>query len=1141
MKCEVTYASPIYNFTDDERPFIDIKIKGRVYPALIDSGSQLTVIDKSWITNPSDWGVPIPKIMKLTTVDNTTHSDNEMMLVRYEFNNQQHELETTLLNKPMDKIIVGTEFMEAFGLQIQLKKNIPLPCTNENRELTNDERTKEMKEFKRAIRRAQKPAPQVFITHKYKNCAEIQKTREESCMFKYVPKRVEDFERPKQETVAKPHVLENWQQKELDRVKKMFEYTSTEGELNATDKIVHHIDTGDAEPVVKRQYPLSPYQLIEAKKKIQEMEKLGIVQRITHSNWRSPMLPVPKPDGSLRICLDAKGLNKVTIVNTYPMADVNVILAQLKKTQFITAIDLSQAFFQVRLDEESQLKTAFVVGNQLYCYKRMTMGLRNSPATLASLIESVFKDLEPEAFAYCDDFLICTETFERHLELLEIIAKRLKEAKLSISSTKSNFCCSQVKFLGYLLSEKGLEIDPERKKAIQNYKKPVTVKQVRSFLGAVGWISRFIAHFADKSAPLIELIKGTKKKTAKVKWTEEAERAFQVLKDEMTSETVLSMCDYEKQFHLYTDASDLAGSGILMQESDGGKKPIFYYSFKFNNAERNYSTSERECLAVLRSLEKFSPYVKGSILPVLVYTDHAALKYLKTMKSATGRLSRWSIRADEFNFEVVVVRGKDNELADCLSREIEYESNTEASTSSSSNNNPKPINSENSNNLSTSENKQVNCIEKEKTIELIEKSTKIEDAWYLKTLEKTRKGLNDRYKIVNDELYFRRPVTVYNDKSKWVLCIPKEKRQEVFHELHDQKSHPGSWRTVSNIKNKYHWPGLYDHTYTYVSKCQTCRLTKPSTENRKIQIGEYRDPQQPGRILSIDFVGPFPRSNKMTALFVVIDCFSKYLFVKPMMRPTAKNVVKYLEEFVFDINGTPAEIISDNGQQFTSKLFQDMCQRRKIRHQRTAIYHPRANPVESTNKTIKNALKAKLLGTNDHSTWEKHVKQFVSDFNSTVHSTTQASPYFLQFGREKVTSGDEFKRLIDVNNETIHSTNENEIQNQTQHSNEIDDLKETEVQRKLITEQVLENNRKIFDRNVRNQPPRACKKKFDIGTQIYFDNHKLSNKSEKFSQGLSARKKTGYIKKPIGDNMYEVVDTQNNTTIVLHTKNIYLQ
>lgn len=1148
------YQHPIYNFNSDDRPHIDVKIKGRVYRALIDSGSQLTVINANWITNDEDWGTRLEKLVELQTADTVTHPANPTMRIPFEFNDQIRDIEVTLYDRPIDKIIIGTKFMKAFGIEVRLNIQQTTDKTRRCFELSHGEHIQEIKNFKRALRNAQKPRKEVFIMKSTKQCCEINVKNDDSCMLRYIPKQVEDYERPKIETVTRPHVLNIEQQKVLQKAKEMFQYTTTEGELNATDQIVHHIDTGDAEPVVKRQYPLSPYQLTEAKKKIEEMEKLGIVRKITHSNWRSPMLPVPKPDGSLRICLDAKGLNKVTIVNTYPMPDVNIILAQLKKTKYITAIDLSQAFFQVRLDEESQLKTAFVLGNQLYCYKRMTMGLRNSPATLASLIESIFRDLQPKAFAYCDDFLVCSETFEEHVLVLEEIANRLKKANLSISSTKSNFCCSQLKFLGYLLSEKGLEIDPERKKAIINYKKPVTVKQIRSFLGAVGWVSRFIKNYADKSAPLIELIKGAKSKSTKVKWTPKADEAFLVLKNEMISDTVLTMCDYNKQFKLYTDASDIAGAGVLRQEFEDGEKPIFYYSFKFNKAEMNYSTTERECLAVIRSLEKFSYYIKGSTLPVLVYTDHLALKYLKEMKNKTGRLARWAIRADEFNFEVHKVPGKENELADCLSREVDYEDEYHSATEEISEVvTPSQVeNSTKRRNISSKSSLNIeNTVTTDKKVELIEIKGEIKDKWYLKNFEKAKKEENQNFKVVNNELYFKRPPTIYNSEAKWVLCIPKDKRKKVLEEQHDQKSHPGSWRTVANIKNKYHWPGLYEYSYNYVSKCQICRMTKPSTESREAPIGEFRDPKRIGHTLSIDFIGPFPRSNSYTVLLVVIDCFSKYLFVKPMNKPTAKGVVLFLEETVFDINGTPATIISDNGQQFTSNLFQDMCNRRNINHMKTAIYHPRANPVESTNKTIKNALKAKLIGLKNHSTWSQHIKKIVSDYNSTVHTVTGVSPYFLQFGRELITSGDEYKRLIEVNDETptvlIQNNDKSEKENSTKDPNKTNEnideiLNEKQIHGKLIREQVLENIRKSFDKNKETKnKTRNSSRKFEIGQQIYYENKKLSNKAENYSQGLAERKKVGYIKRKIGNDMYEIVDSQNNTVGTIHSQDILLR
>lgn len=1195
-ECENITTSLIYRFKNDDRPHIDIKIQGRTYRAMIDSGSQTTVISREWIENKEDWGKPLDTVMRLTTVDGTMHEDCEMILVKFEFQHTVVEVPTTIMDRPMKKIIVGTDFMKKFGIELSIRTGAGEAC--ESAEVCYVEGCGEQeqwgKELERAISKANTPHHQekFYIQKKcheietnegkthpfrckwnttevhknpkiesiakpdqltakerrkmsrlieqFKKCCEIRSNEEAIYTFTSTAKANEDFERPKIENVTKPYELTLGESERLAKVLDRFTYTTDTGVLNVTSKIKHHIDTGEAEPIIKRQYPHSPYQQAELKKVAEQQEKQGIIKKITHSNWRSPILPVPKPDGSVRMCLDARALNKVTIVNTYPMPDVNLILAQLRKSRYITSIDLSQAFFQVALDEESQLKTAFAVGNQLYCYQRMTMGLRNSPATLASLIESIFKNLEPRAFAYCDDFIICTETFDEHMELLTEVAKRLNEANLTISRTKSHFVCKQLKFLGYILSEQGLSIDPERIKAIRNYKQPVTVKQVRSFIGAVGWVSRFIIKFAEKSAPLIDLIKGAKTKNAKITWNDRAETAFQSLKDGMINPPILIMCDYNKAFKLYTDASDIAGAGVLMQEIDGENRPIFYYSFKFNPAEQNYSTSERECLAIIRSLEKFSCYVKGCPLPVQVYTDHAALNWMMSLKDQKGRLLRWSIRAQEFNFQINVVRGKDNELADVLSREIDHEILSE---------------------------EEINKADKSKVIEeievnqphaeinLIQPEKETSDKWYLRTHEQAKQKSTDEYKIENNELYYKRPATIYNSERTWVICIPREARLNVLREEHDDRSHPGMYKTIDRIKKLYYWPGIYDSVYKYVRSCQICRLNKPSNENRRSKTGEYRDPKQIGRLLSIDFIGPVPRSQSQCAyIFVVIDCYSKYLFVKPMRSQTTEGAIDFLTEDVFRQNGAPEKIISDNGTPFISKAFKEMCAKYKIKHILTPVRHPKANPVESSNKNIKIALRTYLHQQKDHSPWQKNIKKVVSDLNSATHTTTGVSPYYLQYGRELVYSGDEYRNLIDVdrNNEgsnindeetTINENNDTQAgrnKDQTQNIDNSSPLVESEeqIRSRLINEDIRVSNHKAFKKNERNENLRAKTRKFQINQQIWIDNIVQSKKAEKTSSKLSAPKKIGIIKEKLGNDTYLIVGMDGKTIGKWHADNI---
>lgn len=282
------------------------------------------------------------------------------------------------------------------------------------------------------------------------------------------------------------------------------------------------------------------------------------------------------------------------------------IFARIGKARYFSSIDLKDAFYQIPLAKCDQHKTAFSIhGMGIFAYIRMPIGLVNSAATLCRLVESVFNiESEPEIFAYLDDFIICSETFERHIELLNLVTEKLKEAGLAIGLKKSKFCMKRLKFLGHMIDEKGISIDNTRIQAISIYKKPNCVREIQSFLVFTGWHRKFIENYAEISAPLVNLTK----KGVSFAWKEEHEDAFEKLKLAISSAPVLVKPDYSKPFSVQTKSSQIGISGILTQCIDNQKHVIAHMSAKLNAAQMAYHPVERECLAVILALEKFRHY-----------------------------------------------------------------------------------------------------------------------------------------------------------------------------------------------------------------------------------------------------------------------------------------------------------------------------------------------------------------------------------------------------------------------------------------------------------------------------------------------------------------------------------------------------
>jgi len=295
------------------------------------------------------------------------------------------------------------------------------------------------------------------------------------------------------------------------------------GHLRVTPLVEHRIDTGNAQPVKQRYYPVSPPIQKIINEELDRMLKLGIVEE-SRSPWSSPILVVKKPNGTYRLCLDSRKLNSLTVKDSYPLPYVSATLDKLRNAKVISSIDLRSAFWQIPLEESSKEKCAFTVpGRGLFHFIRLPYGLHNSSASFQRLMDRIIgPDLEPNVLVYLDDTVIVTEDFESHIRLLNLVIQRIKEAGLTVNADKCEICKPELKYLGYLIDHRGLRADPDKVKSIVSFPAPKNVKEVRQFIGMASWYRRFIPSFSDKTSPLTEL---TKKKK-KWEWTEECAMAF---------------------------------------------------------------------------------------------------------------------------------------------------------------------------------------------------------------------------------------------------------------------------------------------------------------------------------------------------------------------------------------------------------------------------------------------------------------------------------------------------------------------------------------------------------------------------------------------------------------------------------------
>lgn len=886
------------------------------------------------------------------------------------------------------------------------------------------------------------------------------------------------------------HELSVDQQQALNQVKLQFPSCEEVG-LGKTTLLQHRIDVGTASPIKQRHHFVSPAILSILHAEVDAMLSRGIIEE-SHSAWSSPVLVVKKPDGKKRFCLDCRAVNNVTVKDAFPMPIIESILANLHETTFISSIDLKEAFWQVELEPGSRDKTAFTVpGRPLYQFVRMPFGLCNAPQTLCRLMDKVIPtNLREFVFVYMDDLLVVSKDFETHISRLESVAKCLQNANLTINVRKSKFCMKEIRYLGHIVGHGCIKPDPSKVEAINNFPVPRTVRQVRSFLGMCGWYSRYMSGFAAIASPITDLLG----KHAKFIWTEEAQIAFDELKTRLTSAPVLSHPDFERPFVIQCDASKTGVGGVLYQLDEKGEEhPIAFMSKKLNAAQRNYCVTEQECLAAILSLKKFRGYVEG--MRFTIVTDHASLKWLMSQKELTGRLARWSLSLQAFNFTIEHRRGTANVVPDALSRVFVDELQADSVPF-------QPVDLDHD---------------------------AFDDPEYSAMRDNIRKNnfrlpdleIRDRQIYVRNQ--FRQGNTA-SESSIWKLWLPARLTEISVQAAHNPplSAHPGISKTLEKLRRCFFWPKMAKQVADFVSQCSICKETKAPNITLRPHMGQQVPVERPWQRLFVDLLGPYPRSKTgNTSILIVLDQFSKFVLLKPLRKASASEIVRFLEQDVFHVFGVPESVWSDNGVQFVSREFRRLIERFGVSHVRTATHSPQSNASERVNRSLLAAIRSYIPQNQD--TWDRELSAIGSALRNNAHEATGYSPHYLVFGQQFISHGSCYRLLRELNS-----------------------LPEEDVEvlappdfRQIVGEQVKTNLQSAYHRHEQAYNRRSREVSFAEGQEVFRRNFQLSN----FSKGRNAKLGKQWLKcrivKKIGNSMYTLEDP-NGQKIKLpyHAKDI---
>ncbi|GFX19565.1 hypothetical protein TNCV_2074731 [Trichonephila clavipes] len=582
----------------------------------------------------------------------------------------------------------------------------------------------------------------------------------------------------------------------------------------------------------------------------------GIVQP-SESPWSSPIVLVRKKDGSWRFCVDYRKLNSVTKKDVYPLPRIDDTLDCLKGAMFFSSMDLRSGYWQIEIDEADREKTAFITPEGLYEFKVMPFGLCNAPATFERMMDNLLRHFKwTMCLCYLDDIIVFSETFEDHLIRLRLVLKCLQEAGLKLNSKKCLFAAQEVKILGHLVSSNGVRPDPDKIKA--------------SLL----------------------------KSGVEFHWGPEEVEAFNSLKKALTSDPVLGMYDERASTEIHTDASGYGIGAVLVQIQNNVEKVIAYASRTLTKAEKNYSTTERECLAIVWATNKFRPYIFGKHFTVV--TDHHSLCWLMNLKDPSGRLARWALRLQEHDFDVKYKTGKKHSDADALSRNP-VEEETETSDKFLA--------------VTTSMN-------------LALEQKKDQDLAKLKLLSNSSK--NEEFRFI-DGILCRKNFDP--DGKLWLPVIPKHLRADILRHFHDAPTagHLGFAKTYDRIRKRFYWPGMYRNVVRYVMHCRECQRRKSVPQ------------RPPGRLVPIPpAIAPFHR----------IELISLGDF-----QTEVDEIAKFLLEEIVLRHGAPRVIITDRGAVFRSRLVSSLVDLCNIDHRFTTAYHPQTNGLtERFNKTLADML-----------------------------------------------------------------------------------------------------------------------------------------------------------------------------------------
>ena len=769
-------------------------------------------------------------------------------------------------------------------------------------------------------------------------------------------------------------------------------HTKVTGELEDYERLparnpagLLDLEPGKAPPC-RPVYRMSPAELEELKRHIADLLKRGYIQP-SRSPFGAPVLFAPKPGGGLRLCVDYRMLNAITVKNRYPLPRIDDLLDKLHGARYFSTMDLASGFYQIRIAPEDMPKTAFRTPIGHFEFRVLPMGLANCPSTFQNVMNDIFSDLIGKGvLIYLDDIMIYAETKEEHLRLLDTVLGRLERECLRVKLTKCHFAREEVKFLGHIVGRDGVQVDPAKTKTVAEWPVPKDVKDVRKFLGLCNYFRKFIQGYSTLVSPLTDLTASN----APWVWGPPQQQAFEALKQALCNEPLLALPDYSvgpdgkmvHPFHVVCDASVAGVGGVLMQNG----RPLAYFSKKFIPAEVNYTTTDQELLAVVCALMEWRCYLEG--VEFVLTTDHQPLTYLQSLPTLSRRQARWSEYLQRFGgMQWKHIPGRTN-VADPVSRI--YCARACLRTGHQ---------------LKPGEWRQV---------------LRARGVWFATARVTRRKGPATRTLGECEDVLecikagyatdtARPKGAALGEDGLWRttdgrVCVPDVPglRLRLLRDLHDAPSagHGGVKKTLDLVQRDYWWDGVRKDVEAYVRACDSCQRMKASNQKPAGLLVPLQAPKRKWGSVTMDFVGPLPRTQAgHMMLLVVVDRLTKMAHFIPMRDEdnTASGVARLFMKHVVRLHGVPYEIISDRDSKFTSLFWEELWRRLGVKRRLSTAYHPQTDgQTERMNRTLEDMLRHYISPTQDN--WEELLDMAEFAVNNSYQASIQTTPFMLTYG-----------------------------------------------------------------------------------------------------------------------------------------------